>query len=205
MIALRGIYAILDGGLRDDLDGLLREVLAGGVRLVQYRHKTGVSGARAAQLHRAAQAVGAVVVVNDDLGAALLAGGLHLGQEDLAEHDAGSLRAHLGTRLLGISCATPQEAHAAEQLGADYIGVGPYNVTSTKSDAGAPIGAQGIARVARATHLPVAAIGGIGLDDLAGVHAAGAKMAAVASAIAGAPDARAAAQAMVLRWRSLRP
>jgi thiamine-phosphate pyrophosphorylase len=200
---LRGIYAILDGSLREDLDALLREVLAGGVRLVQYRRKAGVEGAAAARLARAAQVAGALVVVNDDLETALLADGLHLGQEDLAEHDAGGLRARLGRRLLGISCSTPQEALAAERLGADYVGVGPYKSTATKGDAGEPIGAEGIARVARATHLPVAAIGGITLDDLAAVHAAGAKMAAVASAISAAPDAQRAAQTLVAHWRSL--
>jgi thiamine-phosphate pyrophosphorylase len=201
---LHGIYAILDGGLCADLDALLRDVLAGGVRLVQYRCKTGVDGAQVARLHEVALMAGATLVVNDDAAGALLAGGLHLGQEDLALHDMRALRARLGPHLLGISCATAHEAAAAERIGADYIGVGPYKATATKGDAGAPIGAAGIMEVARATRLPVAAIGGIGLDDLADVYAAGARMAAVASAIARAPSPRTAARAMVDCWRSLR-
>jgi thiamine-phosphate pyrophosphorylase len=200
---LRGIYAILDGGLSHDLDALLREVLAGGVRLVQYRCKGGSDRTQVARLQQAAQSVGATLIVNDDAQAAVLAGGLHLGQEDLALHDVRALRLHLGGRLLGISCATPQEALAAERMGADYVGTGPYNATATKGDAGAPIGAHGIAEVARATCLPVAAIGGIGLDDLPAVHAAGAAMAAIASAIALAPGPQTAARAMVERWGSL--
>jgi thiamine-phosphate pyrophosphorylase len=200
---LTGIYAIVDGALTRDPETLLAAILAGGVRLVQYREKNGIDRALLARLHAACRAVGAALVVNDDLEAGLLADGVHLGQEDLAEHDPSSLRAQLGSRLLGISCSEPQEALVAARLGADYLGVGPYNATATKEDAGAPIGASGILRIARAVPVPVAAIGGIGLDDLAAVHAAGAKLAAVASAIACAPDPSAAAQAMVARWRSL--
>ncbi|HTV73085.1 MAG TPA: thiamine phosphate synthase [Candidatus Acidoferrales bacterium] len=203
MQRLSGIYAILDGMLGSDLDALLASVLAAGVRLVQYREKRGIDRLQLARLHRATSAAGATLIVNDDLEAALLADGVHLGQEDLEGHDAGSLRARLGTRLLGISCSTVAEARAAAQLGADYLGVGPYNATATKGDAGPAIGAAGIARIAQATVLPVAAIGGIGLADLAPVYAAGAKMAAIASAIARAPEPQKTAGDLVRCWQRL--
>jgi thiamine-phosphate pyrophosphorylase len=200
---LKGIYAILDAPLSSDLEGLAAAVLTAGVRLVQYRDKGGIDRQRLARLHAATTAAGATLIVNDDLEAALHADGLHLGQEDLAACDAASLRSRLGTRLLGISCATAQEARIATHLGADYVGVGPYHATATKDDAGPAIGAAGIARVAEATALPVAAIGGIGLTDLAGVYAAGAKMAAIASAIARAVTPHDAARELVLAWEQL--
>jgi thiamine-phosphate pyrophosphorylase len=54
--------------------------------------------------------------------------------------------------------------------------------------------------VAGATHLPVAAIGGITYDSLTDVRASGVAMAAVISAVANAPDPREAARALVARW-----
>lgn len=202
---LSGIYAILDQELTRDLDELLREVLAAGVRLVQYRAKAGVDRAQVIRLNERVRTASAILILNDDLGSASYAGGVHLGQEDLALQNVKAIRGRLGRRVLGISCSTPQEAREAELIGADYLGVGPFNATSTKGDAGPAIGAAGIAAIVRATHLPVAAIGGIRLEDLTDVVAAGAKMAAVASAIAGARDHEAAARALVERWATLAP
>ncbi|MBV8354870.1 MAG: thiamine phosphate synthase, partial [Candidatus Eremiobacteraeota bacterium] len=85
-------------------------------------------------------------------------------------------------------------------LGADYIGVGSIYATSSKSDAGAPIGPQGVRAIVEAVSIPVAAVGGIRHEDLAEVRATGAAMAAVIRAISRAPDARAAAAALVAAW-----
>lgn len=137
-------------------------------------------------------AAGAVLIVNDDLEAALEADGLHVGPEDVATLEAESLRARLGERFLGVSCGTPAEVPWARKLGADYLGTGPFAATASKVDAGAPIGARGLAAVvAVAGDLPVAAIGGIGLAELSAVVACGARMAAVISALRDAPGERA--------------
>jgi len=154
-------------------------------------------------MHARTQSYGALLVINDDLEAALEADGLHVGQEDLAACDAQSLRKRLGSRLLGISCAVPEEALVAESLGADYTGVGPFAATATKGDAGAPIGTAGVRSVVERTALPVVAIGGIALDNLAAVVRSGAAMAAVAGAIAHAHDPLEAARALVARWDEL--
>lgn len=201
--AYDGIYAIVDAGATADPAGLSRAVLAAGVRVVQYRAKSGVDRGIVRSLQAAAAGAGAVLIVNDDVEAALECGGWHGGQEDIAGRDLAELRVRLGSRAMGISCGTPEEARRAEAAGADYLGVGPYRATSTKLDAGAAIGVAGIAAVARATTLPVVAIGGIGLADLEPLVTAGAAMAAVISAIAGAPDPGAAAAALVERWRAL--
>jgi thiamine-phosphate pyrophosphorylase len=202
-VELRGIYCIVDENATAAPLELLDDVLAAGVRLVQYRAKRGVLREVVMKMLARTRAAGATLVVNDDLEAALVADGLHLGQEDLASLDRHVLRAQLGTKILGVSCSTVAEAHDAERLGADYLGVGPYAITASKRDAGAPIGASGVNAIVAATRLPVAAIGGIEVSMLDGVVRSGARMAAVISAIARGPDARANARAFVERWDAL--
>jgi thiamine-phosphate diphosphorylase len=196
----QGLYVILDAETTADLERLLEAVLRAGVRLIQLRSKAGVDRALVRRLHRRTRASDALLIVNDDVAAALDADGLHVGQEDLALLAGTDLRALLGSRAFGISAATPEHVREAERLGADYIGAGPYILTATKPDAGAPLGDAGLRTVVAATSLPVAAIGGIGLPQLAAVAATGATMAAVISAVAAAPDPEAAARALVNRW-----
>ncbi len=197
---LTGIYGIVDRDVGDDSLALLDAMLVARITVVQYRAKSGVAPGVVRAMHERTQAAGARLIVNDDLEAALEADGVHLGQEDLAGLDIAGVRARLGARLLGISCGTPREAVHAERAGADYVGVGPFNATASKDDAGAAIGAAGLAEVARATRLPVVAIGGIGIADLPAVVGSGAAMAAVISAIARADDPASAARALVRGW-----
>jgi len=199
---LAGIYAIVDTGATSEPLALLDAVLAGGIRLVQYRAKAGVDRILLAAMLARTRTVGAALIVNDDVEAALAADGWHAGQEDLAAIDARDARTRLGDRLFGVSAATPAEARAAEALGADYLGAGPFAATSTKGDAGPAIGVAGVARVVAATTLPVAAIGGIELANLGDVARSGAALAAVISALARAPEPEAAARALVARWHA---
>ncbi|MGP6159365.1 MAG: thiamine phosphate synthase [Vulcanimicrobiaceae bacterium] len=197
---LFGIYALVDRGLVSDPLRFLVATLTGGVRLVQYRSKAGVEREVVRRMHARTQAAGALLIVNDDVEAALEADGLHVGQEDLLALDAATLRARLGRRMLGISCATRQEVEVAAALGADYVGVGPFAPTGTKLDAGAPIGEAGLRRVRGATALPIAAVGGIGLADLEAVARSGAAMACIGGALVQANDPYGNARALVRRW-----
>ena len=86
--------------------------------------------------------------------------------------------------LIGASCGTPAEARAAQRAGADTIGIGAVYATSTKTDAGAAIGLDGLRAVMNATTLPCAAIGGIGLHNIGAIAQTGVAMACVISAIA---------------------
>jgi len=178
-------------------------VLAAGVRIVQYRNKSGVDHLLVRELRARASRSDAFLIVNDDLEAGLEADGFHAGQEDLARLDPRRVRERLGARLFGVSCGTPAEARSATQAGADYLGVGPFAPTSTKSDAGPPLGEAGLRAVAAASPLPVAAIGGITRSDLPALVRAGARMAAVVSAIARAPDPEAAARELIAAWAEL--
>lgn len=203
MTALRGIYGIVDDAAVPSPLSFVDALLAGGVRVVQYRAKRGVDRTLLRPLLERVHAAQAVLVVNDDLEAALEADGWHAGQEDLAECDLRAIRARLGSRLFGISAGVPSEARVAEAAGADYVGVGPFATTGSKPDAGEAIGAAGVAAVVRATSLPVVAIGGIRLSSLPAVARTGASMAAVISAFARASEPEQTARAFVERWRSL--
>ncbi len=200
---LAGIYAIVDRALSSAPLDLFDALLAGGVRLIQYRSKSGVERELVRAMHARAQRLGALLIVNDDLDAALDADGLHAGQEDLAGLAMSDVRARLGPRLLGVSCGTPEEARAASRDGADYLGVGPFAATATKSDAGPPLGESGVRAVVAAASVPVAAIGGIDASNLAAVARTGASMAAVVSALAKAPDPVQAARELGALWSSL--
>ena len=186
---LHGLYVITDERLGGGHLAIARAALAGGARIIQLRDKS-TATARLLPLGRElrsiTRATGALLIVNDrvDIALAVQADGVHLGPDDMPLADARHL---LGPhRLLGISCGNEAEARAAERLGADYIGGGAVFATSTKPDAGPPIGLAGLRAIIAATTLPVAAIGAINRDNIADTIAAGAAMACVVSAVAAA-------------------
>ncbi|MBV8600870.1 MAG: thiamine phosphate synthase, partial [Candidatus Eremiobacteraeota bacterium] len=118
---LSGIYAIVDAAEGEPL-AQLADVLAGGVRVVQYRAKSGVRRELLVAMHERARTEGAVLLVNDELALIADCDGVHLGQEDLEAIDSGLLAARCATSLLGISCPDAESARAAAGLGADYVG-----------------------------------------------------------------------------------
>ncbi|HYL01812.1 MAG TPA: thiamine phosphate synthase [Steroidobacteraceae bacterium] len=158
-----------------------------GVRLVQLRIKDRDEEQVRAEV-RAARALcaaaGMQLVVNDYWRIALEEGCdfVHLGQQDLEGADLGALRA--GSVRLGIS--THDEAELARALGCrpDYVALGPIYPTLLKAMPWQP---QGLARITewkrRIAPLPLVAIGGVTLERLAGVFAAGADVAAVVTDI----------------------
>jgi thiamine-phosphate pyrophosphorylase len=181
--------------------------LAGGADMIQLRDKTGSLRDLLPQAHaiRAlCQRHGALFIVNDrvDLALAVDADGAHVGQEDLPPAAARRL---LGPkRLLGVSTHDVAQARAAVDLGADYIGFGPMFVTGTKDTGYTPRGPAGLREVRAAVTLPILAIGGITLDNVAAVMTAGATAPAVISAVVGAPDIAAAAAAFRQRVAALK-
>ncbi len=182
-------------GDRGVLD-VVRLALAGGATAIQLRDKdlTGRDlcrlGDRLADLCRDS---GALFIVNDRLDVALACGadGVHLGQDDLPVARA---RALMGAgHVIGISAPTPEEAQAGERDGADYLGVGAVFATSSKGDAGEPIGPAGLSRVVAACSLPAVAIGGVNASNAALAVTAGAVGVAVIAAVMAAADPQAAA------------
>jgi thiamine-phosphate pyrophosphorylase len=124
-------------------------------------------------------------IVNDrpDVAMAVGAGGAHVGQGD----DVDGARVVLGPDgVLGISVASAEDARAAVELGADYLGVTVW-ATATKPDA-RPGGLELVREVVRVADVPVVGIGGIDAGNAERVIAAGATGVAVISAVAAAPD-----------------
>jgi thiamine-phosphate pyrophosphorylase len=137
---------------------------------------------------RLCQPYQAACVVDDRLDVALAVGatGVHLGAEDLP---VGVVRSLVGSEfVIGATARDPAAASAAAAAGATYLGVGPCFTTSTKTGLPSPIGMEGLAAVVAAVTLPVIAIGGVRLDRVAALTAAGAYGVAVVDAVAGAPD-----------------
>lgn len=200
MASLQGIYAIVNGG--DAAVALTQAYLEGGVRIVQYRAKGGIVPEHLRAMRALTREHGALLLMNDDWRAALAfdCDGVHLGPGDDGFDDPSAVRTEAPRLMIGVSCGTVEEARGASPSAVDYIGVGPVFATGSKSDAGEPIGIAGLQRVAAATMLPVAAIGGISLEAIDAVHASGVAMAAVISALAYAESPKAAAQAFVARW-----
>jgi thiamine-phosphate pyrophosphorylase len=153
--------------------------------------------ADAGALAQLSRAYGAAFLVNDRIDVALAADadGVHLGPDDMP---VGVARRITPARMLvGFSAGTPGEARDAEKSGASYLGVGAVRRTSTKTDAGDPIGPCGVAEVRAVTRLPIVAIGGVRVQDVDELIAAGADGVAVASAILESSDPEAAAASFV--------
>ena len=189
----------------DDLLERVRQSIAGGATLIQYRDK--IHGDRefldtGRRVRDIARAASIPFIVNDriDLALALDADGVHLGQEDT---EAGRARALIGPdRILGISAGSVEEARRAVAAGADYLGVGDVFGTATKNKEEGPIGVDGLREVARAVSVPIVAIGGVTLENAPLAIRAGAAGVSVISAILFAPDSRAATEALVRAVRS---
>jgi thiamine-phosphate pyrophosphorylase len=200
--ALRGdgLCVLLTESLcRRPYEEVLRGILAGGARCVQVREKQVADRAllaRARQVAAAAHEAGALAIVNDraDLAVLAAADGVHVGQEDLQVREA---RRIVGPdRLLGASTHSLQQALAAAEAGADYIGCGPMYPSDTKPQEVIP-GPALLGEVTRAVGLPVMAIGGITAERAAEVVAAGATWLAVSAAVCGADDPEAATRRLV--------
>jgi thiamine-phosphate pyrophosphorylase len=139
------------------------------------------------------------VLVNDRPDVAMAAGaaGVHLGPDDLPVALTRAI-APPGF-VVGASVGSMEEAAAAGA--ADYWGIGPWRVTTTKADAGEGLGPDGFARLVRlSAGRPCLAIGAVRPGDLPLVRAAGGSGVAVVSGILGALDVRAAAAAYAQAW-----
>jgi thiamine-phosphate pyrophosphorylase len=197
-LARSRLYVVLEarphGG---DPSGLLDAALRGGVDVVQLRDKELPDDelVRAAEpFTLACAAHGALFVLNDrpELVEQCGADGVHVGQGDASVAEA---RRVVGTeRLVGLSASTRAEL-AAASADADYLGVGAIFGTPTKPDA--EIGGLELVRAARELlRVPWFAIGGVELDTVEAIVAAGAPGVAVVRAIRDAQDPETAARTL---------
>ena len=203
-LRLAKLYLITDARTEQgDLGDFLQAAFAGGVDIVQIREKDMPREAELEVLELArttAMLHQSIVCVNDsaELAGEFHADMLHLGQADGPSAPA---RARLHRwALLGRSTHSSDEVDAAlADPDVDYLTVGPVNATSL-NPAYPPVGldpvrhAARVAPVSRITSKPFFAVGGIGLDTIDAVIAAGGRRVAVVSAITKASDPQHAAQ-----------
>lgn len=182
------LYAVTDQSWLKEGQTLLavcQDVLANGATFLQIREKdldANVFEAEAAKLKDLCARYKVPYVVNDSVEIALAidADGVHVGQSDMKGRDIRSL---IGPeRILGISAGTVEEAVAAQQAGADYIGVGEVFGTSTKKNA-RNLTVEKLREICSAVAIPVVAIGGINAQNLPELSGSGVDGVAVVSAI----------------------
>lgn len=176
---------------RDHYD-VAMAAINGGATAIQLRIKRRGMGEAlkiANEIHAAANEAGVSLIVNDHVGIAMAskAEGLHTGPDDISISAA---RKMLGRKvIIGRSTGgKPADAVKAEQDGADYIGVGPVFSTSTKNGVGPAIGAKQLTKIKAVVKIPVIAVGGIDISNLAQCFKAGADGVAVISAVTMADD-----------------
>jgi len=198
-LRMQGYYAILDvKGSSLDLAAACRhasELLAAGPCCLQLRAKQ-LSLAAMCELGHALRPLctqhGVPLCVNDrlDVALAVAADVIHLGQNDLPLAEVLRVRAAMrpGSLVVGVSTHALDQAKSAAAAGADYIGFGPVFPTNTKTDADPVVGLAALQTAAAVVSIPVVAIGGITLDNVAAVTRAGASAAAVIAAVDNAVD-----------------
>lgn len=204
------LYVITDSSLSGEKTDaeVARLAYEGGAETVQLRMKN-ASGrsmlAQAREIRKIAYEMDRFFIVNDRVDIAMASGadGVHLGQDDMPLADA---RALMGDgAIIGISVSNVEEAIAAYEGGADYLGIGAIFTTSTKPDAGEGIGLDAILNIRKEVpDLPLVAIGGINKGNIKDVIRAGADAAAVVSAVVAQDDIKKAAHElrdMILKVR----
>ena len=193
------LYGIIDLGYvaASGVERAAEQMCAGGVGIIQLRAKDHTEaqiqtlGERIAPITAAA---GVPLIINDfpELVPAIGAQGAHVGQDDRGVADARwragrALAGEVPSPIIGKSTHSVAQAVAAEQEGADYIGFGPLFATPTKPGRPA-IGLDDLRRVHELVKIPIFCIGGIKLENLPDVLAAGARRVVIVSGILRAPD-----------------
>ncbi|KAL8957101.1 MAG: hypothetical protein Q9183_006148, partial [Haloplaca sp. 2 TL-2023] len=194
------------GGKR--LQDVVGAAIEGGVTIVQYREKHGETAdmlETAKGLREICQRSKVPLIINDrvDIALAVDAQGVHLGQTDMDPHVA---RRILGPKaIIGVTVCSVEEATAAVEAGADYLGIGTVYATPTKQDTKSIIGTTGVRDILNGMSsvgkgIPTVAVGGINTQNIQLVkfksEASTRRLdgVAVVSAIIAAPSPKIAAQ-----------
>jgi len=167
----------------------VREMIKGGIKIIQYREKYKSLKEKAKEAKEIAKICkdnGVIFIVNDHVDIALLteADGIHVGQDDM---DISDVRKIVGDdKIIGVSTHAPKEAIKAQKYGADYIGVGPIFPTTTKDTK--PVGLGYLEWAVKNITVPFVAIGGIKKCNIDKIIETGAKRACLVSEIVGGYD-----------------
>lgn len=186
------LYGIIDLNYIDARDArrVTEAMIAGDVDLIQLRGKQKSIDELvdlAEELHKITSRASVPLIANDhaEIAVRVPVEGVHVGQDD---DSIAVVRKKAGRDLfVGKSTHSLEQAIAAEREGADYVGFGPIFATPTKPDY-KPIGLTGIKQVYADLALPIFCIGGIKIDNLVQVIAAGARRVVIVSGLLKAAD-----------------
>lgn len=174
----------------------VRLVLEGGCKWIQLRMKDASYDemrATALEIIPLCKENDAIMVIDDNvrLTDELRVHGVHLGKNDMPPRQA---REELGPHaIIGVTANTAEDILAMRGIDVDYVGLGPFRFTTTKSALSPVIGLDGYRDIMSAirnagSELPVVAIGGITLDDIIPLMETGINGVAMSGAIINAPD-----------------
>lgn len=169
----------------DEFFSIIEEACQAGVTLVQLREKKATTN----RFFHLAQKVKTItdkydvpLIINDrvDICLAVDAAGVHIGDDELPIDVARSL---IGPdKLLGVSADTLERANEAQQLGADYLGIGAVFPSSTKADC-ETVSLDIVRQMNDRSALPSVAIGGINQDNITQLEKTGITGISLVSAI----------------------
>ncbi len=168
------LYALCDQELLDryalSLDDFVALALQHDAKVIQYRNKHGDIAQMKHALITLRQQFEGFLIINDAYDLVDYCDGVHVGQDDMQnihtdpKQAVAILRDIIGhDKLLGLSTHNEHEILRANELDLNYIGLGAYRNTTTKSVSNV-LGEELDTLAARSTH-PVAAIGGVTLGD----------------------------------------
>ncbi len=175
-----GLQFITNGETGGECVEQARKALNGGCLWVQLRMKGATESdveATAGELKRLTDTFGATLIIDDHVEVAKRVGatGVHLGKNDMAPAEA---RKILGDRfVIGGTCNTIDDIlRVCDSV--DYIGCGPFRFTTTKKNLAPTLGLGGYREItwearSRGINIPIVAIGGITVADIAEILSAG--------------------------------
>ncbi len=115
---------------------------------------------------------GCTLIIDDRVAVAAAVGvdGVHLGKEDMTVSEARRILG--GDKIIGGTANVVEDIVLHYRQGADYIGLGPYRYTTTKKKLSPILGLEGYRAIMQqlrqeGVDIPVIAIGGIGVEDVA--------------------------------------
>lgn len=203
------VYAVTDRKWLQKEQTLAQQVeqaILGGATIIQLREKHVTAQAFLALAQEVKQVTDRYqipLMIDDAVDVALAVGaaGVHVGQQDMEAVEA---RRRLGAdKIMGVSAQTVEQALAAQQAGADYLGVGAVFPTNSKADA-VEVSLDTLRAICTAVQIPVVAIGGITAENMIALQGTGIVGVAVISAIFAKPDVRQAAAQLAQQWNAMR-
>jgi thiamine-phosphate pyrophosphorylase len=185
-----GIYLILPDRKPREIMKIVNGIVGAPIAAIQMRCKKLPANELVAlgrRIRTVTAHAGISFIVNDrvDIGLAVGADGVHIGQDDIGIREVRRIGGSFLT--IGVSTHSIAEAKRAEREDADYIAFGSIFKTTSKDNAIIQ-GISKLKRVRREVDIPIVAIGGINETNIKDVSAAGADYAAVISSVSDADD-----------------